>query len=310
MLSTVSKSCSSCQGHVYPDTKIDKFVRWQTRRLFCSFAAMKHALIANGRRIASVINGRSKNLPLILLHGFCEDHTVWDGLVPFFKGIRLIRVDLPGFGGSDAAAVPGMSSYADAVCAVLNDLNIERCVMVGHSMGGYTALAFAEKYPERLAGFGLFHSHSLADTEVQIENRRRGIEVLRSGKKAAYVAQLFPTLFPPEFAAAHPDILDRLIRRGRRQSTEGIIAALQGMIERPDRSEVLRQTVVPVLFLLGEKDQLVPPAHREKMMPLPRLADLHLLPGIGHMGMFEAPDKAAEIVGTFYSFCKKKVDEG
>ncbi len=267
---------------------------------------MKHALIANGRRIASAVNGRSKNLPLVLLHGFCEDHTVWDTMLPLLKGLRLIRVDLPGFGGSDVPAVPGMNSYADAVCAVLNDLNISRCVLVGHSMGGYTALAFAEKYPERLAGFGLFHSHPLADTEVQIENRRRGIELLRSGKKASYVAQLFPTLFPPEFVAAQPALLGQLIRRGRRQSTEGIIAALLAMMDRPDRTEVLRQTAVPVLFLLGEKDPLVPAAHREKMMPLPNVADLHVLPEVAHMGMFEAPEKAAEIIRHFYSFCMKR----
>lgn len=271
---------------------------------------MKHTLIANGRRIASQINGRAKHPPLVLLHGFCEDSSVWNPLLPLLKGLRVIRVDLPGFGGSDLPAAAGMGSYADAVCTVLNELNISRCVMVGHSMGGYTALAFAEKYAERLAGFGLFHSHPLADTAVQIENRRRGIELLRSGKKATYVAQLFPTLFPPEFVAAHPNILDLLIRRGRRQPTEGIIAALQGMLGRPDRTAVLHEATVPVLFLLGGKDPLVPAGHREKMMPLPRVADIHLLPEIAHMGMFEAPDKTAEILRDFYSFCIKKVDEG
>lgn len=286
--------------------KFVKNVCWQTRRDFCSFAAMKHVLIANGRRITTQINGRPSPLPLVLLHGLCEDHSCWAPLLPLLKGLRILRIDLPGFGGSDLPDAPGMRSYADAVCAVLNDLNISRCVMIGHSMGGYTTLAFAEKYPERLAGFGLFHSHSLADTEVQIENRKRGITLLESGKKAVYVANLFSTLFAPEFAARYPEIIERLIRRGRRQPAEGIIAALQGMMQRPDRSEVLRNTSLPVLFLLGEHDHFVPAAHREKMMHLPRLADIHLLSGVAHMAMFEAPEKAASIVRAFYTLCKNR----
>lgn len=264
---------------------------------------MKHTLVANGRRIAFHVNGRAKSLPLVLLHGFCEDHTVWNSLLPLLKKHRLVRVDLPGFGGSDLAPAPGMDQYADAVCAVLNELGLARCVMIGHSMGGYTALAFAEKYPERLAGWGLFHAHPFADGETQRDNRRRGIETLQSGKKDLYVAQLFPALFAPDFAAARPEIVETLVRRGRRQPAEGILAALQGMLERPDRTAVLRAAAVPVLFLLGEKDQLVPAEHRQAMTSLPRVADIQLLPGVGHMAMFEAPEKAAAIVSEFHAFC-------
>lgn len=266
---------------------------------------MKHVLMANGRQIVTQINGRAGKLPLVLLHGFCEDHSVWDSFLSLLKGLRVIRVNLPGFGGSELPASTGMDSYADAVCAVLNDLGISRCVMVGHSMGGYTTLAFAEKYPERLAGFGLFHSHSLPDGPVQIENRLRGIALLEEGKKAAYVAQLFPTLFAPEFARLHPELVAQLVARGRRQSTEGIIAALQGMMERPDRTAVLAAAKVPVLFLLGELDHFVPAAHREIMLPLPSLAHIHLLPGVAHMAMFEAPEQAAAIVKEFYLACQK-----
>lgn len=266
---------------------------------------MKHVLMANGRQIVTQINGRSRTLPLVLLHGFCEDHSVWDTFLPLLKGLRILRVNLPGFGGSDVPASAGMDTYADAVCAVLNDLGISRCVMVGHSMGGYTTLAFAEKYPERLAGFGLFHSHSLPDGPAQVENRRRGIALLEEGKKAAYVAQLFPTLFTPEFVRSHPERLAQLIARGRRQPTEGIIAALQGMMERPDRTAVLAAAKAPVLFLLGEFDSFVPAAHREVMLHQPAVAHIHLLPGVAHMAMFEAPEQAATIVKEFHLACQK-----
>lgn len=264
---------------------------------------MKHALIANGRRISCEVNGRAKSLPLVLLHGFCEDHTVWNPMLLQLKGLRLVRVDLPGFGGSDLPVVPGMDGYADAVCAVLNDLGIARCVLIGHSMGGYTALAFARKYPERLAGWGLFHAHPFPDGEPQRENRRRGIETLRQGKKDRYIAQLFPGLFAPEFAAAHPEVVETLVKRGRRQPAEGIIAALQGMLERPDHQETLRQATVPVQFLIGEKDALITVEQRQQMTPLPPIADLHLLAGVGHMAMHEAPEKAATLLRDFHALC-------
>lgn len=273
---------------------------------------MKHTLIANGRRIGYHVNGRAKSLPLVLLHGFCEDHTVWNPTMPGLKNCRVVRVDLPGFGGSaplrklktfEAPAAAGMDQYADAVCAVLNELGLARCVMVGHSMGGYATLAFAERYPERLAGWGLFNSHPFADGEKQRDNRQRGVETLRSGKKDLYVAQLFPALFAPEFAAAHPDIVETLVRRGRRQPAESIAAALLGMMDRPDRRAVLRAAAVPVLFLMGEKDQLVPAEYRQEMTPLPRIADIRLLSGVGHMAMIEAPEKAAAILRDFHAFC-------
>ncbi|HRI60038.1 MAG TPA: alpha/beta fold hydrolase, partial [Saprospiraceae bacterium] len=184
---------------------------------------MKHTLLSNGRRIAYRSDGVAGALPLVLLHGFCEDATVWDGFIAPLNNLRIIRIDLPGFGGSDLPVTSGMDVYADAVCAVLNDLSIETCVLVGHSMGGYAALEFAEKYPERLAGLSLFHSHPFEDTPERKEARRRGVEMLQSGKLDLYVAQLFPGLFAEAFAKANPQIIDALIGQGKRHSAEGIV---------------------------------------------------------------------------------------
>lgn len=268
---------------------------------------MKNTLLANGRRIAWLASGKDlPAVPLVLLHGFCEDSALWAPVLPQLRGIPTVRIDLPGFGASQAPLASGMAVYADAVCAVLNELGIDRCVLIGHSMGGYAALEFARQHPERLAGLGLMHSHPYEDTPERKENRRRGIAMVQARKKHLYVAQLFPGLFAPAFAQAHPEVVERLIRNGRRQSVAGIATALQSMIDRADHTDTLRRMPCPALFLLGELDSIIPPAQGLAAAALPPVADVHLLPGIGHMGMFEIPGRSAEIISNFWQFCTQQ----
>jgi len=267
---------------------------------------MKNTLVANNRRIAYQLTGPSEGLLLVLLHGFCEDTSVWDDFIPHLNGLRIVRIDLPGFGESDLPPAPGMEIYADAVLAVLDGLSVKKCVLVGHSMGGYTALAFAEKHPERLAGLGLFHSHPFEDTPEGIANRRRGIEMLQSGKRDLYVAQLFPSLFPPAFVKAHPEVINALIDTGKRQSAEGIVAALEGMIARQNHENTLRSSTCPVQFLSGSEDAIASPERVMQAAVLPAIADAHVLSGVGHMGMLEAAEKTAGIVRRFWEFCAQR----
>jgi pimeloyl-ACP methyl ester carboxylesterase len=160
-------------------------------------------------------------------------------------------------------------------------------------------------FPERLAGLGLFHSHPFADTPERIENRRRGIAMLESGKKDLYVAQMFPNLFAPAFAAAHPEIVDAMIMRGRQQPAEGIIDALNGMIDRLDHTHTLQSVDCPVLFVLGSEDALIPYEEGLRAALLPDISSIRLLNHIGHMGMLETPELFAAIVSDFYHFATR-----
>lgn len=263
---------------------------------------MKDYLHLDGRRLAYQLDGPDNRLPLVLLHGFCEDASVFDPLMPLLPRQRVLRVDLPGFGASDVPGRPGMAMYAEALRAVLDDLNIRRCVLVGHSMGGYTTLEFASRYPEYLAGYGLFHAHPFEDSPERIENRRRGIEMIRSGKKDLYVSQLFPALFTPAFAAAQPQVLHALIEQGRRQPDEGIVAALEGMIGRRNHLDTLQAANCPVLFVLGKEDQIVPYTEALDAASKTRVADIRLLPGVAHMGMYENPVQVASALNEFSAF--------
>lgn len=265
---------------------------------------MYYSILSGTQKIAYRLNQPLNGLPpLVLLHGFCEDHTVWDQWPVEAPGMSVLQIDLPGFGQSDPPASPGMDQYAHAVKAVLDALNISRCVLVGHSMGGYSALAFAGLYPERLCGMGLFHSHPFADTDEQQENRRRGLEMIDGGKKDLYVAQLFPKLFSVEYAEKMPETLNALIQNGQLQSPEGIKLALAGMQQRPDSSEVLKRLPVPVLIIAGRHDALIPYAGLMEVATLPTQCDLHLLTGAAHMGMFEAREMTAQMTRRFWQRC-------
>ncbi len=193
-----------------------------------------------------------------------------------------------------------MEGYAQAVYDALDAAGIGKCVLVGHSMGGYAALEFAARWPERLAGLGLFHSHPYADPPERLAARLRGIEMLRSGKKDLYVSQLFPGLFAPAFATAHPEIVNALISNGKKQSADAIIAALEGMMHRRDHQDTLRNLSCPVQFLLGAEDALVPLDLGLASAILPSQSDVQVLPGVVHMAMFEATEVAAQVVRAFW----------
>ncbi len=267
------------------------------------FSPMKFCKTSAGKQVAYNWVGEKAPMPLVLLHGFCEDHLVWSPLKTQLKH-PLLWIDLPGFGQSDLPLPADMSTHAAAVMAVLEAENIDQCVLVGHSMGGYVALEFASKWPERLVGLGLFHSHPFVDSEERKTARQRGIETLAAGKRDLYVAQLFPNLFEKSFLEHNADTLNDLIVNGKKQSAAGISAALQAMLTRRDHQETLSQTVqCPVLFLLGKQDTLVPPDQGLKAAMLPLVAEVQLLPEAAHMAMYECPEETAVILNSFWDFC-------
>lgn len=162
---------------------------------------MKHILLDKGQRVAAYLgafSGKKGAVPLVLLHGFCEDASLWQGISSALSDIPVLAIDLPGVAGqSDLPEHPDMPTYAAAVRAVLDALEIEKCVLVGHSLGGYVALEFAAQAGERLAGLGLFHSHPFPDNEERKLARLRGIDMLQSGKRDLYCAHGTPTSFLP-----------------------------------------------------------------------------------------------------------------
>jgi len=254
-----------------------------------------------GRKINYLTQGKGD--AIVLLHGFCEDSSVWDNFISEFKSNKIIRIDLIGFGLSETVENPSIDYAADSVKAILDHLEIQQCTLIGHSMGGYVSLAFAKKYESYLNGLGIFHSHPYADSEEKKVNRAKSINFIKRNSHFHYVKQLFPKLFPPAFLSSNNFLVNKMIHRASSFSSEGIVGGLEMMRSRPDQSEVLKKIECPVLFIVGLEDEVVPLDKCLEQTALPNLADIHILKGVGHMGMYEATKATQKIIQNFIAFC-------
>lgn len=266
---------------------------------------MKH-ITFQGQRVYYLSKG--KGPAVVLLHGFCEDSRIWEDFKSDLleEKYRVVAVDLPGFGQSGVIPDITIADMADSVAAVLDALKLDKVVLIGHSMGGYVSLAFAEKYPERLVGLGMFHSQAMADSEEKKAGRQKSMEFIRRLGSALFVKQTIPGLFAPNFINSNTFLIEKLTFRAAQYDPEGIVAALGAMKERPDRSEVLRRIECPVLFIIGKLDNAVPWENSMSQTHLPAQSDIHILEKVGHMGMFEATKQTQSIVRQFVQFCRNE----
>jgi pimeloyl-ACP methyl ester carboxylesterase len=239
--------------------------------------------------------------PVILIHGYLESLEIWDGFADeLAAGYRVICVDLPGHGRSGVySAIDTMAIMADAVKHVLDFLGIGRTVVIGHSMGGYAALAFEDFYPELTVGFGLFHSHGLPDPEEKKQNRDREIELVRAGKKQQFININIPNAFATDNHIAFAAEIDRARQIALATPDEGIVLALEGMKARPDRRDVLKTSTDPVLIIAGRKDNYIPFGVYEQHFELARDTTVIILENSGHMGFIEERDKSLKGVRKF-----------
>ncbi len=243
-------------------------------------------------------------LPVLLLHGFAEDGLIWNKQVDQLKaGYRLIIPDLPGSGRSSAlTGETSMEKMAEDLLLLLDREELQHCVLIGHSMGGYISLAFAEKYPERLKGLGLFHSTARPDTEEKKAARRKSIEFIQKNGSAAFIRQSTPNLFSGETRLDHPELINEMIDRYSGLSPDSLVYYYEAMIPRPDRTAVLERSNIPVLFVIGSHDQAVPPQQALQQSHIPALSHIHILNHSGHAGMLEEPDRSHRILQSYLNF--------
>jgi len=239
---------------------------------------------------------------LVLLHGFLESQNIWnDYSVELSKHFKLITIDLPGHGKTEnISEVHTMELMAEIVKELLDRLQIKEYVVIGHSMGGYVALAFAEMFSEGTKGFGVFHSHALADsTEAKI-NRGRAIQVVRENHKD-FISSFIPDLFTLRNQERFAEEIKELQAESRQMEKEGIIAALSGMRQRTDKLKLLKNTKVPVLFIIGKKDPRTPLDVMNEQISLPQHSEVLILDQVAHMGFLEAKNTCLSFIKDFTS---------
>ena len=250
-----------------------------------------------------------KGRALVLLHGFPESLVIWENFaLELSKHFRVIAIDLPGFGETPCIGYDhSMDLFAECVKAVMDDMGYRKYVVCGHSMGGYVALAFAELFPENTAGSCLFHSSALPDSDEKKQDRIRAAEIVKKDQKH-FVSELINKLFAPDNMQAFEKEIMALKDIGYNTPAQGVISALLGMKDRPDRRTVLQKTKVPVLFIVGKEDRVMPAASLIEQSQIPKKGNLLLLEKSGHMGFYEEKEKALKGLLKFTRKCFRESD--
>ena len=246
-----------------------------------------HRLNVNGIQIAYARKGTGK--PLVLVHGYPLDHTIWDEVLPFLENdFDIITPDLRGFGQSDIVRSPyKIADLAADIAGLLDQLDIEKAVTAGHSMGGYVSLAFARAYPERVLGLGLVASQALADSPERKQGRyETAAEVMKTGVKPV-AESMSAKLTPDERVQA---FVHALIAK---QQPAGLAGALKAMAERDDSTSALSSFKFPIALIHGEADELIPIQRAQEIKAAIPHATLMELSGVGHMPMLENPQATA-----------------
>jgi pimeloyl-ACP methyl ester carboxylesterase len=224
--------------------------------------------------------------PVMLVHGFGEDGNVWDKQVEHLKNkYHLIVPDLPGSGRSEMIDDMSMDGMAEVLHTIIHEENIDKCTVIGHSMGGYITLALVENYWNHVNAFGLFHSSAFADTDEKKETRKKGIEFIKQNGAFEFLKTTTPNLFSPNSKEQIPNTINDFIESLKGFTSKALIAYYEAMMSRPDRTSILKNTKNPVLFIAGEHDNAIPLNDVLKQCHLPGKSYFHVLKNSGHMGM-------------------------
>lgn len=270
---------------------------------------MPHILFQN-KKLFYRLEGKGK--PVILLHGFAEDGNIWNKQIdPLKEEFLLIIPDLPGSGESEMLTGKcTVKTYAEAIKKIADEVILhekgENFCMIGHSMGGYIALAFAEKYPQLLKSFGLFHSSAFADSQEKIAVRKKGIDFIKRNGTAAFLKTSIPNLFSEESKKERPELISHLMNIAENISPEALIQYYEAMILRPGRTQVLRTFEKPVLFIIGKHDTAVPLESSMQQCHIPAISSVNILKHSAHMGMWEEEELSNKYLKEFleYSFSR------
>ncbi len=237
--------------------------------------------------------------PIILIHGFCETHEIWSG---FDKELaqygRVISIDLPGFGNSPLPPIPfTIDAIAEIILTWLKDNQINDPMLVGHSLGGYVALAMAALDPQYCQQLVLFHSSIYADMVEKKANRDKVIDFVTNNGVAPFIQTFVPSLF---YNKSHPE-LERVRSISATTPHKTLIEYTRAMRDRPSREDFFKAYQGHSLIIAGEKDEIIPLETSKKMSATGLKSDFLCLKDTGHMGMIEAMPLSLEKIISIIS---------
>lgn len=240
-----------------------------------------------------------KGTAIVLLHGFLENKTMWQDFIPELSlKNRIITIDLLGHGETECLGyVHSMEDNADVVHEVLSNLRIRKAILVGHSMGGYVTLAFAELFPESIKGLVLLNSTSRADSDERKANRDRAIVAVKQNY-ASFIRMSIANLFSEDNREKLIDEIEKVKIEALKTPLQGIVASLEGMKIRKDREVLLHLTPYPKLLILGEKDPVLNPVETKEQIENTTV-ELVTFPD-GHMSTIENKKEVLKVLSRFF----------
>jgi pimeloyl-ACP methyl ester carboxylesterase len=242
-----------------------------------------------------------EGLPVIFLHAFPLNQTMWDDQVTALRSAcRAITLDLRGFGRSGFASFPhSIEEMASDVRALMKVLGIDRTVLVGLSMGGYISLAFYRSYPECVLAMVLADTRATADTEEARERRFKSAEKAEREGSTAIADDIVPQLLGRSTLSTRPDLIARTREMVEANSPAGIAAAQRAMAARRDSMDLLVAMNLPALVIVGSEDSLTPVAEAETMHTAIGGSSLRIIKGAGHLSNMEQPHQFDTALGEF-----------
>jgi pimeloyl-ACP methyl ester carboxylesterase len=238
---------------------------------------------------------------ILLIHGFGEDHAIWKNQIEFLSShYRVIAPNLPGVHCKPLALhhsqAPNIRMYVEVLHELMHHLNIEQYYIIGHSMGGYIGLSFADYYVNHVQGLLLFHSTTYEDNEAKKTSRMKVAEFIQEWGVSKYLETATPNLFGDAFKKTNPGIIQNVIDSGSGISQEAMIQFVFAMRNRKAMTHLLQQHKIPVWMIVGDADLAVPIQDSLEQIKLLPSSNCLVLNNVGHMGMFEGTDQVNEFI--------------
>ncbi|KAA9354670.1 alpha/beta fold hydrolase [Larkinella humicola] len=232
---------------------------------------------------------------IVLIHGHGVDAAIWNAVYDELTTFgRVVKPDL-----SEQTRHETMEAYAEDLFSLLQSSQIESCVLVGHSMGGYIALAFAEQHPELISGLVLLNSTAFADDETKKQARQKAVDSMQANGSESFIEQTVPKMFGETFRKNHTDVVQQFVQQYSTLPAKALIAGVKAMASRADRTAVLKEATFPVMIIAGQQDQLVPIEKSRELFTAVPNAKTVVLENAGHLGMIESPDDVITALRDF-----------
>jgi pimeloyl-ACP methyl ester carboxylesterase len=251
-------------------------------------------------QLAYYDEGKGKQT-LLLIHGFGEDHRIWENQIEFLSAqYRIIAPNIPGVHCKPLALhhsqAPSIQMYEELLHELMHHLDIEQYYIIGHSMGGYIGLSFADDYVNHVQGLLLLHSTTYEDNEAKKTSRMKVAEFIQEWGVSKYLETATPNLFGDVFKKSNPAAIQDVIDSGLGTSQEAMIQFVFAMRNRKSMTHLLHQNTVPIWMIVGEADLAVTIQDSLEQIKLLPSSNSLVLKNVGHMGMLEATEQVNQFI--------------